>query len=357
MFRWGVSVGVGVFVIAVTTALSLLMYDSVEAQSSDFSLQVTPSPLITTLKPGTETTLELKIRNAGTGTELLKIEPRKFTVDKGTGEVDLSDTEPSEIAPWIRFAAPQFEIKPGQWYTQKVRIALPKDTGFSYSLALVISRVNNPDPKTVQGRVIKGSLAVFTLINVDRPGAERKLEITDFESDQGIYEYLPSNFSVAFRNTGNTIIQPAGNIFIQRGSDDSSPIATLPVNDKGGYLLSGTPRTMNAVWDDGFPVFQKSNNDGNESQQLIWDWDRVSHFRIGQYTAKLVAIYNDGQRDVPIVREVTFWVFPWRTILIVSVILGALVYLRHKQIQRRTRKAVRRALEERDKTKGSEHAK
>ena len=319
---------------------------------SDFSLQVSPSPLVATVKPGQTQELELKIRNAGTGTESLKIESRQFSVNKQTGEVKLDDTEPSEIAPWVKYSAPTFSIKPGEWFTQKVKVSLPKESGFSYSLALVISRTNNA--KAVEsGRLIKGSVAVFTLINVDRPGAVRKLEITDFSTKQSVYEYLPAEFNVSVQNTGNTIVQPYGNVFIQRSSGDKDPIATLPVNDKGGYLLPDTPRTLKTEWNEGFPVFEtKTSVDGSQQRQLAWDWSKLTDFRIGPYTAKLVAIYNDGQRDVPIEKEVTFWVIPWRTILIIMAVVGLFAFLRHKQIQRKTRKAVKKALEERDKKAG-----
>lgn len=324
---------------------------------SDFSLQVTPSPLFTTLKPGTKTTLELKIRNAGTGTEELRIDPRTFKVDNQTGEVTLDDTRPSEITQWVSFSAQKFTVKPGEWYTQKITVALPKNTGFSYSLVLIVNRTNNP-AKVDAGRLLKGSVAVFTLINVDRPGAVRKLDVSDFKVSQSIYEYLPAKFTVLFKNTGNTIVQPYGNIFIQRGSDDTDPIATLPVNEKGGYLLPDTPRTLDATWGDGFPVFKSTTSaDGTEKTDLIWDWSKLTDFRIGPYTAKLVGIYNDGQRDVPIERAVTFWVIPWRTILILSAVIGIITFLRHKQIQRKTRKAVRRALEEHDKRKEGGDAK
>ena len=40
---------------------------------------------------------------------------------------------------------------------------------------------------------------------------------------------------------------------------------------------------------------------------------------------KLVGVYNDGQRDVPIESEITFWILPWKILLgllIVLVLVG-----------------------------------
>ena len=344
----------GMFTAGLLASIGIAWSVSAQNPPSDFSLQVSPSPLVADVKPGQVTNLELKVRNAGTGTESLKIEPRKFTVNKNDGSIKFDDTALPEIAPWVSFGSPNFTIKPGEWFTQKIRIALPKETGFSYSFALVISRTNNQ--KTVEsGRLINGSVATFTLVNVNRPGAVRKLEVADFKTTQGIYEFLPAQFDISFRNSGNTIVQPYGNVFVQRSAGDATPIATLPVNDKGGYLLPDTPRDLSVSWNTGFPLLETTKkSDGSENQELKWDWSKLSDFRIGPYTAKLVAIYNDGQRDVPIEREITFWVVPWRSILILAAIIAVLAYLRHKQIERKTNKAVRRALDERDKKAGTE---
>ena len=309
---------VGAFVAAVGFALTASAADA----PSDFSLQLTPSPLFTTLKPGTETTLELNIRNAGTGTEELRIDPRSFSVDNKTGQVNLDDTKPSEITPWITFSSQKFTIKPGETFTQKIKIALPKDTGFSYSLALVVNRTNNPT-KADSGRVLKGSVAVFTLINVDRPGAIRKIEVTKFAPSSNVYEYLPVTLNMQFKNTGNTIIQPYGNVFIQRGVNDKEPLVSLPVNDKKGYILPGSERLLTADWANGFPVYETKVDEatGKSKTNEVWDWSKIANFRIGNYTAKLVGAYNDGIRDVPLEKEASFWVLPWKIML--GVVLAA----------------------------------
>lgn len=313
-----VILGVVAGVLSITMVANVFAADEPQG---DFSLQVSPSTLVTELKPGTDTTLELKIRNTSTSREDLKIETSKFKVDDATGEVRLDNSEPSEIAEWVTFGSPTFSIEPGEWFTQTIRVALPRDTGFSYSLALVISRAQ--DTATVEsGRLLKGSLAVFTLINVDRPGATRELKVEDFSLSSGVYEYLPATMNIVFRNSGNTIVQPYGNVFIQRESDDTVPIATLPVNSTKGYILPGSARTITSEWTEGFPRYETVvNDDGTTRTNEVWDWSRISDFRIGRYTAKLVAVYNDGQHDIPIEKEVSFWVIPWK------ILLGALLVL------------------------------
>ena len=311
---------------------------------SDFSLQITPSPLVTTVKPGTKTQVELKIRNNGTGTEDLKIEPRSFTYNSDNGKVDLDDATSPPVASWITFSQPKFSVQPGQWLAQQITFNVPKDAGFSYSFALVISRQSDPKPTTGE-RLIKGSIAIFTLINVDRPGAKSNLEVVSFSSDKNLYEYLPATFNIRFRNNGNTIVQPYGNIFVGRSENSKTSLGTLKVNETKAYILPSTERTVSAEWNGGFATYQTVKDaDGNPSKQLQVDWSQLSHFRIGRYTAKLIAVYSDGQHDIPIEGVVTFWVVPWRAILLFIAIVTGLWFLSRWRNKRRTEKAVRRAL-------------
>jgi len=299
---------------------SMLVHKVSAAETGEFSLQISPSPLVATLKPGTSTTLELKIRNTGVQTENLKIAPRTFKVTDSQ-QLQINDNQAPEIASWIHFSAPTFSVKPGEIFTQDVTVVVPKEAGFSYSFALTITRQQNPDQQP-GGASLKGTLALFTLINIDRPGATRKLEVTKFSTSKGVYEYLPAEFDIDFKNTGNTIVQPAGSIFVQRGSNDKTPIDTLAVNNSNGYILPGVTRTLKVNWEDGFQVQQSTtNSDGTTSTHLEWNWGKLGSIRIGKYTARLVAIYNDGQRDMPVYADVSFWVIPWKILLGMLVVI------------------------------------
>lgn len=313
---------IGVVVASVTAAAVVVNPHTTHAQSEGFSLQVTPSPLVATVKPGQKTELELKIRNSGVTTQELKINARSFAMDNTTGEIKIDETEPPDIGKWVSFSSPNFVVEPGEWYTQKVTVSLPQSTAFSYQFAIVVDQRNTP--VTPGARTITGSVAVFTLINVDRPGATRKLELAELEVSKKVYEYLPATIKVKFKNSGNSIVQPYGNIFIQRSTDDKTPIATLPVNETKGYILPGALRSMQTKWETGFPTVT-TDIDGKQSTK--WEWTKIGDFRIGQYTAKLVGVYNDGERDVPIEAEVTFWVIPWKILLgtliiVILVIIG-----------------------------------
>lgn len=289
-----------------------------KAQAQDntaggFSLQVTPSPIIETIKPGEQSTFELKVQNRNTVSETLKMELRAFTIDKDSGQITISDETAKNVAEFVSFENETFDVESGQWYTQKVHIDTPKEAGFSYSFVILISR-KDPAQATDGVSKIEGSVAVFTLLNTDRPGAVKKLDLESFLSLKKSYEYMPAEFELTVKNSGNTIVQPDGNIFIGRSGDEQQPLAVLKINENDGYIIPDSSRKLSAQWNDGFPS-------RDENGKLTWDWSKLSQLRIGKYTAKAILIYDDGERDIPIESTVTFWVVPWK------LILGALLVL------------------------------
>jgi hypothetical protein len=314
-FAWGG------YILGLAIAVVTFIGVATNAQQSNadkFALQVTPSPLVITVKPGVPKDVQLNVENLGKNTENLRIDLRKFSVDKKNGDIKLEDDEPADVPNWVTFSKPTFTVESKKTATQNIHIALPSDSGFSYSFTFVISRASG-DSKEVPG------------------GAS-------------IFEYLPADFNITFQNIGNTIIRPAGNVFIQRGSDDAKALATLSVNNSQGYLLPGNPRIFKTSWKEGFPVFKTTTDSaGKQKSDLAWDWSKLADFRFGQYTAKMIAIYNDGQRDVPVMRETTFWVIPWRAILVLIAIIAIVLLLLRRVIHKRTHHAVKKALADKDK--------
>lgn len=285
-----------------------------------FSLQLTPSPLVETVKPGTTNSYPLQIRNNGSANEDLKIEVRHFSITDA-GQISIEDVPAADLSHYVTFSAPKFSVAVGQVYTQNVTLAFPKDSGFSYSFVIIISRQTSPQA-TGGGQVLQGTIADFGLVNIDRPGATRSLALTSLKTASPIYEYVPATLSLTFKNTGNTFLRPTGNIFIGPGDGASKPVTTLPVNDNQGYILPGASRTISATWNDGFPRYDvETLSDGTVKKHEVWNFADLSKFRIGKYTARVTAVYNNGSYDVPLNAEVSFWVLPWK------IMLGGLVIL------------------------------
>lgn len=287
---------------------------AIEAADPGLSLEVSPSPIVLTLKPGETKTVDVKIFNAGSSVENLMIALQNFTINKKNSAVNLDNELPPEVKGWIKFGSPKFSVKPGERVSQIITISVPESAGFSYNFAVVISRQTPPKASPGQSSVI-GSVAIFTLLNIDRPGAVRKLAIDSFVSQKRFYEYLPAELTLKLTNEGNSLLLPAGNAYIQRTADSSEPTAVLPVNPASLYLLPGVTRDYVINWSDGLPAYvtKASAANAEPQRQLEWNW-RGSQFRIGRYIAKVVVVFNDGQRDIPIESQVSFWVIPWKII-------------------------------------------
>jgi len=116
-------------------------------------------------------------------------------------------------------------------------------------------------------------------------------------------------------------------MYVQR-SPRGQPLSVLPLNPKSSYLLPGQIKTLKLEWNDGFPSYVQTTATTVNSQtrtSLKWDWGKIQNFRIGKYYANIVAVYNDGQHDVPIIASISFWVIPWKILLLLFITMLILV--------------------------------
>ena len=118
---------------------------------------------------------------------------------------------------------------------------------------------------------------------------------------------LPEDFVVNFKNQGNTYLKPQGEIIIK--NIFGSTIATFKVNSKERII---------------FP----------ENTQLLdvaKKFDKMP-FALGLYRAELALQWGEKQNDI--IRTISFVVFPWKTVLIVIIILAALLFIATKGIKK-----------------------
>jgi hypothetical protein len=297
------------------------------AGSNGINIEISPLPIDLNAKPGTTISTDLRVRNGGSQPETLKASLKTFTAEGPDGHVVLHEPAPNDdFIKWVSFDKSVFVAPPGQWQTIKMTIALPKSAAFGYYYAVQFELANPPKPQPGAAR-LQGAVAIFVLLNADAPGASRQIEVKSFKADHSTYEFLPVNFHVQVKNTGNVHTAPHGNIFIKRGSHQ---VAALNVNATEGMVLPKSNRVFTSSWTDGFPVYEIVTDEngqpikdanGHIKTKLKWDFSKVSKLRFGHYTANLLLVYNDGQRDVPITGSLSFWVIPWRLVGIIIFIL------------------------------------
>src|SRR5438874_12791890 len=85
------------------------------AQASGVSLVISPLPIQLSAKPGTSTSADLRVRNAGTQDEKLKVSLRTFSVEGTTGKVVLHNpTAADDFLNWVSFDRTVFNAPAGQ---------------------------------------------------------------------------------------------------------------------------------------------------------------------------------------------------------------------------------------------------
>lgn len=317
----------GVIVAVVASVCMLTAFDAPRALAAEqgFNIITSPLPIKLSTDPGRTVQTELRVKNQNPTTERIKVGLMRFGAEGESGQPNLFElSDADRFAQWVTFTPSVFDAPPNTWMTVKMTIDVPADAALGYYMAVTFSRAT--DIQTGEGSSVRGSAATLVLLDVRTDGATRELELVEFKTNRKLYEYLPVDFSVKVKNKGNIYLVPSGNIFITK---DDKPVSTLVFNGVGGSVLPESNRVYNLPWDDGFPRFEQKLVDGKPvndenavpKRDLTYNFSDASKFRFGKYTAKLLVVYDDGQRDVPVESTISFWVLPWKMMLLGLVVL------------------------------------
>lgn len=303
----------------------------IASNSSSINLTLSPISLFLETNPGEPVQSTIKIRNNSKERESLKVSFGTFTSDETGDHPKLLTPSPDDhFMKWIKAEPSQFIIPPGSWQNVEITLSPPKDAALTYYYTILVDRLSN-DTKPGE-TVIKGSPAIMSLAYIRSPNAVRELVMSSFESSSPVLEYLPQTFKIKLKNTGNVYSVPAGNVFIDgQGQTD---LGVLSINPRSLTVLPDSSRTLEVTWDDGFPLKATNTPEDKDAPKKagfrfldsFWDLSKADRFRFGKYTAHLLLVYDNGERDVPIESFVSFWVIPWK-ILLVGLVVAILVLL------------------------------
>ena len=302
-------------------SIGLIAFLPLTTYAADLRLTTSPLPINLKVEPSNSISTPIKIKNDGITSENIKVSLMKFKADSNTGTPTLSEREPGDsYFDWATFSDNTFTLPANEWKTITANFEVPTTASFGYYYAVVFSRAEENVEKNDRQTIINGGTAVLILLEATVPNAKREITVTDFSVDKKMYEFLPATFSIKLRNSGNVHIAPRGNIFISQGNNKD--VAILEVNPNKGSLLPDSPRDFQESWSDGFPYYVAKEVDNktvldennNPIKELKWDFKDASKLRWGKYTAKLLLVYDDGKKDVPVEAVVEFWVMPWRLI-------------------------------------------
>ncbi len=289
------------------------------------TLNLTLSPAVLNIEtdPGIPFTTEIKLLNNGSNTEWVEFEIVTFEADATGSRPRIREFQQQEVhGDWLQPEQSVLSLEPGAWKTVPITFTPPQDAGLGYYYAVIVRRP--VDPEIDETTVITGAPAILVLARVDVPTIKQELQLLEFSTDQKVYEFLPSTFRVRVENTGNIHLAPLGNIFIDQG--DEKDIGILSINRENGLVLPSSDREYVVEWHEGFPRYKTRDDSGQllDKKDLWWDFSTADTFRFGKYTANLLLVYDNGTRDIPIESSVSFWVIPWRFLLVALAVVALL---------------------------------
>jgi len=318
---------------------------------------ITTSPGFTSLvaQPGKSVSTTMQVENNSPQPVQLAVQLRTFVGGGTNGQAAIETPPSSDVSiGWVHFSQTSFTAPSGAWTPIVMTIDLPKSAALGYYYAVLFKPVTPATSTPQKGvNIVTGSNVVLVLLNAKSPNEQERLKIDSFRATKSLYEYLPANFEFTVRNTGNIYFPPHGDIYISRDKTSRDVIDTIPVNTPQGNVLPGSERTFQATWTDGFPAFRPktlasqplTDAKNRPIEQLRWDFSNLGKFRFGKYYARLALVYNNGQRDVPVYQTISFWVIPWKLLLVLLVLVlllfggvfgfGRFVYRRIHRIARK----------------------
>ncbi len=258
------------------------------------------------LNPGENMVKNITITNRINKTVKFKLTTEDFvgTDDPKQPVVLLGDTHsPYSLKDFIVPEISEFSLELGEKIVIPVTISVPKNAEpRGYYGALIVS--NEPDTLTsggsaeVQGqtRIISRIGSLF-LLKINGEGKEEG-NVESFKligPQKAFYDARPEGFEIAYKNTGNVHLVPYGMITIKNMF--GKVVSSLPVD--AYFVLPDSTRYRDVDWTAGFSL--------------------------GYYTASLHLNkgYSDLYQDV----NLSFWVLPWKILLVGFVSLAFLVAL------------------------------
>ena len=258
-----------------------------------------------TLKPGEKTEGTTKVINQSNIPLTFKLNVQDYIVTdtKGTPNFLPPDTLNAKYsaAAWIGVTPSTFTLKPGATQVINYYIQIPLDAKPGGHYAGIVYAPTTKEQEEATGGTVNTQVGSLFYLNVSGPINE-KAQVSKFTTNP-FSEYGPIKILTQIKNMGDLHI---------------SPTATITIT---GLFFKETADL------DSRNIFPQAARDFENSFG--------STFMLGRYKADLIGSYGQDN-NLPLVASLTFWVFPWKlaviiTLVVVAIILGTVYYRRKKK--------------------------
>lgn len=307
-----------ILLIGIAVSLSSCLYSSVSAyeiENLDMPVEndivLGPGKIELQLDPGQKAKAELIITNRmGKMREFtVEIEDFKGSHDPQKAIEFMGEAEgPYSLKNYLSPEISEFVLSHGQRIRLPFEISIPEDAepGGLYGAVLVSASDPEDLNSAVEKEKAEGQMKLITRIaslvfirvngEVTEDGFLQEFKIS--EPQKLFYEKSPISFEFLFQNNGNVHLSPYGKIEIinlmgkKVGELEVDPYFAMP--------------------------------DSLRKREIEWDREHL----FGRYTATLFLNRNYvGEENIIDQKTITFWVFPWKIVLIVIFIIIFLILL------------------------------
>ncbi|OIP95974.1 hypothetical protein AUK40_05510 [Candidatus Wirthbacteria bacterium CG2_30_54_11] len=286
--------------------------------------------------PGDQIRGILKVRN-DSETDLTHIRAfaKDFTAnDQETGDPKILDSSVGYaylLAPWLEFSRDPVTVPAENSVDIEYVIHVPSDAtpGGHYAI-LYISQDSPGEGQSAVGFLSQVGSLILVTVSGD---VQVQGQIVEFFTGKKLYEYLPVDFYVRMQNTGNVHYRPSGTIFITDWLDRQ--VGTVEANESAGVVMPGSIRKYQSFWSEAFMVNEYRldqdgnyvrDDKGNKITDLKVNWKQINLFRFGLHHAKVILAFDTPEGEKVVEAVTTFWVIPWRLILLIIAIIFIIGY-------------------------------
>lgn len=261
---------------------------------------VPPRTEVIEVKPGDTYQTNIKLRNLTKQSQAISTEALDFVIDKdGKTPIPVTQTEAAplrwSLASWITVSPAQRAVAPNELAVYDVVIQVPEDAlpGGHYAMVVhtpvaMSALQNKPQEKNAQSAsVVSPKLGTLFYVKV-AGNVHEEAFIRSFTAPSWV-EFGPVDFSYSVENLSDVHITPQSSIVVK---------------DMIG-------RTVDTIVVEPSNIFPYSTRTFTAMLDKIWG--------VGPYTAHLSVPYGTGGKVLT--TTLVFWMFPYRIVLAVLVIL------------------------------------
>lgn len=277
--------------------------------NSGQALEIAPPVVSLTADPGQTITTEIKLRDISSGKLLVQSQVNDFVSNGEDGIpkliLDGNDTNPFSMKNWVEPPA-DMTLNPKQLKSLPITINVPANASPGGYYGAIRFTAMAPELKGT-GVSLSASLGALIFIRVNG-AAKEKLDVVEFSATHdgkavSLFESVPIQFLVKLKNSGNIYEEPAGQVTIT--DMFGNKLAVANVNIPAHNILPDSTRK-----------FEQSLTSSQVGNKILF----------GRYKADLRLTYGDSKQVIT--SSITFWVIPWRLILVVvALVIGGFTTL------------------------------